>query len=1103
MIVLHASWREPDGIHVWGETDKPGTARTGPAKRNIHPFAASPAEVKKILAEILPPVPAGTGYRRWFSDSSNRLELPGLGRNPAASRPALARPEDEPAGPQEGKSGGASPEIGINPWEVPGVSCPAGDSPDWLVALPRRGEEPPGIAVGDDLRWFSEAAKLVLEIVARERFVPTAPRRGETGVEARWEPLLSAPGVLERIALLARCMPEACRAIPAARPARDSLVRHFLRAGVDGFVRRVHLRPVSGGSPAERWLSALGDGKGAGAGGTSAPPASSAAESAGPWFIPGEKGELTHLSIAVTGWVAPVLSAEPFEGFRTCFRLEPPRPEPADPGKSAAGGDGDGKKRLWRLRFLLQPVEDPSAMIPAAALWRSASPLPPDRRAKAQDRLLADLARARRLFAPVGKALMSRRPRFVRLNVQEAHRFLREAAPLLNEGGAGVIIPPWWAAGKANLTARAVIRPAPESPGMMGLETLVDFDLHLALGGIELEKAELERLVALKLPLVQMRGQWVEMRPEDAQAAMKLLNRRSARMTLREALAAGDNGGGTDRLAVSEVSASGWVRDLLSAFKGDRKIAPVPVPAEFRGHLRPYQERGLAWLDFLRRHGLGGCLADDMGLGKTVQALALLVVNAKRNKDRGAAKAAGVAKGNDSVASATPGAAKAAGVAKGNDSVASATPGAASLLVCPTSVLGNWAREAARFAPSLKVMLHHGPGRAGGTAFDKAAAASDLVVTSYALLHRDRERLVRRVWDTVLLDEAQNVKNPRSKQAVAAREIKARHRIGLTGTPVENHLTDLWSILHFLNPGHLGTLDTFRVKLAIPVERWHSDDHARKLRRLVAPFILRRLKTDPGIAPELPPRIETRESCRLTREQGTLYAAVVNDMMARIEDTEGIQRKGIILSALTRLKQVCDHPALLLKDRSALAGRSGKLARTEEILEEIIEEGQRALVFTQFAEMGALLHRHLSGRFNSEILFLHGGTPRLERERLIARFQDPASGATVFVLSLKAGGTGLNLTAASHVIHFDRWWNPAVENQATDRAHRIGQTKTVQVHKFVCQGTLEERIEALIESKKDLAARVVGAGEAWITGLSTASLRDLVALRAGALEDDK
>jgi superfamily II DNA or RNA helicase len=1103
MIVLHAAWREPDGIHVWGETDEPGagmassagpaghalplatpgTAKTGSVRPAVRPFAAPAAVTKKALVEVLP-----DGASRLFRDSSERLELPGRNGGPAASRPGLDPiPGDEPAGTG---TGGTAAEIRIMPWQVPGIFCPAGDSPDWLVALPRRGEEPAGIAVGDDLRWFSEAAKLVLETVARERFVPTAPRRGEAGVEARWEPLLSAPGVLERIALLARCMPEACRAIPEARPPRDSLVRHFLRAGVDGFVRRVHLRPVSGGSPADRWLGALGDGKGAGAGGTNAPPASLAVESARPWFIPGEKGELTHLSIAVTAWVAPVLSAEPFEGFRTCFRLEPPRPAPADPGKSADGGGEDGKKRLWRLRFLLQPVEDPSAMIPAAALWRSSSPLPPDRRAKAQDRLLADLARARRLFAPVGRALMSRRPRFVQLSVHEAHRFLREAAPLLNEGGAGVITPPWWAAGKANLTARAVIRPAPESPGMMGLEALVDFDLHLALGGIELAKAELERLVALKLPLVQMRGQWVEMRPEDAQAALKLLNRRSARMTLREALAAGGDDGETDRLAISEVSASGWVRDLLSAFKGDRKIAPVPVPAEFRGRLRPYQERGLAWLDFLRRHGLGGCLADDMGLGKTVQALALLVVNAKRNKDRG------VAKGNACVADATPGAAKAAGVAKGNACVAS-------LLVCPTSVLGNWAREAARFAPSLKVMLHHGPGRAGGTAFDKAAAASDLVVTSYALLHRDRERLAKRTWDTVLLDEAQNVKNPRSKQAVAAREIKARHRIGLTGTPVENHLTDLWSILHFLNPGHLGTLDTFRVKLAIPVERWHSDEHALKLRRLVAPFILRRLKTDPGIAPELPPRIETRELCRLTREQGTLYAAVVNDMMARIEDTEGIQRKGIILSALTRLKQVCDHPALLLKDRSALAGRSGKLARAEEILEEIIEEGQRALVFTQFAEMGALLHRHLSGRFNSEILFLHGGTPRLERERLIARFQDPASSATVFVLSLKAGGTGLNLTAASHVIHFDRWWNPAVENQATDRAHRIGQTRAVQVHKFVCQGTLEERIEALIESKKDLAARVVGSGEAWITGLSTASLRDLFTLRADALEDDK
>jgi len=400
------------------------------------------------------------------------------------------------------------------------------------------------------------------------------------------------------------------------------------------------------------------------------------------------------------------------------------------------------------------------------------------------------------------------------------------------------------------------------------------------------------------------------------------------------------------------------------------------------------------------------------------------------------------------------------------------------------------------------VLLHDGPDRRRGRAFVTAAAKTDLVVTSYALLQRDRELLEAVRWDTVVLDEIQNIKNPAAKQAKAAFALQARHRIGLTGTPVENHLTELWSIFEFLSPGYLGTLEGFRRTLATPVERWHSATHAERLRRLVTPFILRRRKADPGIAPELPAKIETRESCRLTREQGHLYAGVVKEMLRKIEQARGIQRKGLVLATLTRLKQVCDHPALLMKKRGAIAGRSGKLARLEDILEEVVEEGQRALVFTQYAQMGALLARRLGERLPAEILFLHGGTPRKSREAMIERFQDPTSKTAVLVLSLKAGGTGINLTAANHVVHFDRWWNPAVEAQATDRAHRIGQTKAVHVHTLVCQGTLEDRIDALIESKKKLSASIVGAGEAWITELSNTQLATLFSLGADALAED-
>jgi SNF2 family DNA or RNA helicase len=374
----------------------------------------------------------------------------------------------------------------------------------------------------------------------------------------------------------------------------------------------------------------------------------------------------------------------------------------------------------------------------------------------------------------------------------------------------------------------------------------------------------------------------------------------------------------------------------------------------------------------------------------------------------------------------------------------------------------------------------------------------DVVLTSYPLLARDRETLEPVEWSTVILDEAQNIKNSTTKQAQAARALKSEHRIALTGTPVENRLTELWSILHFLNPGYLGSEKSFRQRFANPIEKLDDADAAKRLKRLTAPFILRRLKTDQTIINDLPEKMEMKVYTTLTTEQGTLYEAVVKNVMERIEDAEAegdnMSRRGLVLSLLMQLKQICNHPTQYLKDGSSLDGRSGKLSRLTEMLEEVYATDDRALVFTQFAEMGELLRDHLRMMFYDEPLWLHGGTKVKEREDMIRRFQSER-GPKVFLLSLKAGGVGLNLTRANHVFHFDRWWNPAVENQATDRAFRIGQTRNVQVHKFVCAGTLEEKIDEMIESKKALADRIVGADESWLTELDTSSLRDLVQLR--------
>ncbi len=375
------------------------------------------------------------------------------------------------------------------------------------------------------------------------------------------------------------------------------------------------------------------------------------------------------------------------------------------------------------------------------------------------------------------------------------------------------------------------------------------------------------------------------------------------------------------------------------------------------------------------------------------------------------------------------------------------------------------------------------------------------MISTYALAYRDEEILKEVEWNGVVLDEAQNIKNQFTKQSQAVRKFKSNYRVALTGTPVENRLSELWSILEFLNPGYLGSAEGFRKKFALPIERYNDKEVGVKLRSIVSPFILRRLKTDSTIIKDLPDKIEMKVHCNLTKEQATLYEAVVKDMLTKIEESKGIERKGMVLSALVRLKQVCNHPALFLGDGSALPGRSGKLNRITEMLEEVLAENDAALVFTQFAEMGGMLKTHFQGVFGQEVLFLHGGIPQKHRDQMVMRFSEK-NGPRIFILSLKAGGVGLNLTRASHVFHFDRWWNPAVENQATDRAFRIGQTKNVQVHKFLCDGTLEERIDEMIEDKKALAENIIGIGEGWLTEMTTEQLRELFALRREAIADE-
>ncbi|MBX6767255.1 MAG: DEAD/DEAH box helicase, partial [Actinomadura rubrobrunea] len=594
----------------------------------------------------------------------------------------------------------------------------------------------------------------------------------------------------------------------------------------------------------------------------------------------------------------------------------------------------------------------------------------------------------------------------------------------------------------------------------LDLRSLVDFRWDLAIGDETVDEAELEELARLKTPLVRLRGQWVELDERQLQAALEFLRRpRRGRMTAAEAMRAVVHAG-DDALPLLDVDADGAFGDLLSG-EADRRLAPLSTPDGLCAELRPYQRRGLAWLAFMNDLGLGAVLADDMGLGKTVSVLSLLVHEREDPRRGGAA------------------------------------PGP-TLLVVPMSLVGNWQREAARFAPKLRVYVHHGTGRHRDDDLVRAAAQADLVVTTYGTAARDAAMLARVAWERVVCDEAQALKNSGTRQARAIRGIPARTRIALTGTPVENHLTELWSIMEFANPGLLGPRAAFRERFAIPIERDGDEAAALALRRAARPFVLRRLKTDKAIISDLPEKQEIKVYCNLTAEQASLYQATLDDMLERIAESEEDKRRGLVLATMARLKQVCNHPAQLLKDGSRLPGRSGKLERLEEICAQVVEQGEKALVFTQYAEFGAMLRPYLAARLERPVMWLHGGTSRRQRDELVRRFQEDDEPA-VFLLSLKAAGTGLTLTAANHVVHVDRWWNPAVEDQATDRAFRIGQTKNVQVRKLICVGTLEERIDEMIDRKKALAESVVGAGEDWLTELSVAELREVLRLSPEAV----
>jgi SNF2 family DNA or RNA helicase len=1072
MAILHGSWvfplqavsgpeiQEPAAgragyFFIWGENWRAGAEPLAPSAILEHPYAILRSNLIKQLdqwsqSRVLRLPAEMTGVIATESVRSRRRSSATLEGEGSIQMGCLTQWTEDGIVPLHSgvdlSTFSEEQSLYLYPLTIEGLRLTSSQAIAFLLSLPLN----PTVSeqeswMGDDLRFWFHVARWCLDLTVRGKVLPHATEPDGTTSEAIWLPLLDSAADQTRLLHFSRQMPLVCRFYQPAdirigvglrRPETAStLLMQGLQPLLNALVHHCLQTNVSDPNQTHPWLVAL-------------------SQPDGEFTLP--IGKLEALLKALESWQTPLKSAlTVHRPFRTCFELTPPLK------------DGSA----WVITYGIQSTSNPQLWIQAETIWRTSTlNLGGATLDNPQETLLAGLGLASRIDPLIETSLQGARPVQHQLTPQQAYEFLKTTVWRLEDSGFGVILPESLTQreGWANRLGLQIRATAPQ-PGRtaISLNSLLDFRWELTIGGQSISQREFERLVTLNSPLVEINGEWVELRPQDIRAAQAFFANRQNQsgLSLQDALRLST--GDTlllDKLPIVQFEATGALEELLNALGGNQTLEPILAPDGFQGTLRPYQARGVGWLAFLERWNLGACLADDMGLGKTIQLIAFLLHTKTQQRMAGAV-----------------------------------------LLVCPTSVLGNWEREIRRFAPTLKVLMHHGAGRAKKKEFAKAVSQYDVVLTSYSLVHRDESLLSTVKWEGVVLDEAQNIKNAEARQSQAVRKLETHCRIALTGTPLENRLTELWSILDFLNPGYLGSQAFFQKRFATPIEKFGDTASLQTLRSLAQPFILRRTKTDRDIIQDLPEKLEMPVFCNLTPEQATLYEQTVQQSLEAVDAATGIQRRGIILATLTKLKQICNHPAQFLKEErlNGTGQRSGKLKRLEEMLEEILAEGDRTLIFTQFAEMGKLLQTYLEKQLHRDILLLYGGTSKPKREEMIDRFQHDPQGPRIFILSLKAGGVGLNLTRANHVFHFDRWWNPAVENQATDRVFRIGQTRNVQVHKFVCSGTLEEHIHEMIESKKALAEQVVGAGENWLTDMDTDQLRNLLLLDRTAVIDEE
>jgi len=945
-------------------------------------------------------------------------------------------------------------DVRLEPWIIQGTLVSFASVLD-ILHQARNCSCPGHLILGNEFEYWHKVLILVLEILSQQHYVPSLTQKNKQ-IIAYWRPVLESSLIKTKLQRLAASIPAVSRAEYVEsnpQPSSTELLQLFVAQAVDYLARTWgaeaphRLAYLHNGSGVATWLKAL--------------------VQPGNGVIANPEGHLQLLVSQVEDWQRNLLPAGSTQ-FTIALQLEPPPPVSAD-------GTWHVPAAGWRLNYYLQSRSNPDILIPAAQVWQTQDEILISHGLRfdyPQEKLLKGLGLAANIFPPIEKSLHSAAPVSVELTTQEVYTFLREAVPLLQQSGFHILMPSWWEQAGARLGLTLHLRPITPKP----IDVVHDdnapakpiaYQWELVLGDTVLTKEAFANLVALRSPLVQKDGRWLRLDPEQIEAAQRFWERHSftGQLSLlhgiRVALSI-DEHTMISGLPVHKLLLEGWLPDILRRLAGkDDELREAPQPPGLHGELRPYQRFGAAWLREHYHRGLGAILADDMGLGKSIQTIAFLLHEKSEQET---------------------------------------LPGP-TLLVCPTSLLGNWRREIHRFAPSLQVYTHYGPERKRDKEFFTAIAEQDIVLTSYALARRDIDFLQEQDWFGVILDEAQMIKNPDALVTRAVNQLKADFRFALTGTPIENRLLELWSIFNFTNHGYLGSRAKFRKEFSLPIENYQDRVAMARLQRMVQPFILRRLKTDPAVIQDLPERLEMDVYCTLTDEQMALYQQVVEDALPRIADATGGARRIHVFNLLTKLKQILNHPVQYLYKigpnqipDEPLAGRSGKLDRLTAMLEEVLEVGDKALIFTQFAEMGYLLREHIRNELETPVLYLHGGVPGHKRQEIVNLFQEDAHAPPIFILTLKAGGLGLNLTAANHVFHYDRWWNPAVEKQAADRIFRIGQTRNVQIHKFVTAGTLEENIQQMLERKKQLAESIIGSDESWLASLSDDELVELVSL---------